>query len=130
MKNSIGSKSRFLTGVIFLSLILSGSNGCTKTSTYMTGTTPTPSATAGPGTNAVFIQGMLFSPATISVSAGTTITWTNKDAVTHTVTSNSGAFNSGNIAPNGTWAFTFAVPGTYNYACTIHSSMTGTVVVN
>jgi plastocyanin len=130
MKNSIGSKRRFLTGVIFITLILSGSSGCTKTTADMTGTTPAPSGTGGPGTNAVFIQGMSYSPATISVSAGTTITWTNKDAVAHTVTSSSGAFDSGSIAPNGTWTFKFTAAGTYNYICTFHSSMAGTVMVN
>ena len=96
----------------------------------MTGLTPAPGGTGSPATNEVFIQGMSFSPATISVAAGTTITWTNKDAVAHTVTSSTGAFDSGSIAANGTWSFTFTVAGTYNYACSFHPSMTGKVVVN
>ncbi|MDP4222050.1 MAG: cupredoxin family copper-binding protein [Bacteroidota bacterium] len=84
----------------------------------------------GPGTNEVWIQGMAFSPASITVTAGTTITWTNKDAVVHTVTSDTNLFDSGSVSTNGTFSHTFATSGTYPYHCTIHPSMTATVVVN
>jgi plastocyanin len=82
--------------------------------------------------NEVFIQGMAFNPATITVSVGTTITWTNKDPNTHTVTSTiaPSAFDSGAISSNGIWTKTFTAPGTYNYACTIHPTMTARVIVN
>jgi len=65
-----------------------------------------------PSSNEIIIQGMAFSPAEMSVAVGTTVTWTNKDAVAHTVTSGapgavSGQFDSGNISPNGN--FTFSV---------------------
>ena len=86
--------------------------------------------TGGPGVNEVFIQSFAFSPSTITVAAGTTITWTNKDAATHTVTSNSGIFDSGSLGTDATYSHTFATAGTFPYHCKIHTSMTASVVVN
>lgn len=130
MKNSIISKARFLIGAAFLTVILSLSNGCSKSSmANMTGTNGTGGTTSTQGANDVFIQGMSFSPATISVTAGTTVTWTNNDAVTHNVTSSPALFSSGSMSHGATYSFTFANAGTFNYSCTIHPSMTGTVVV-
>ena len=90
----------------------------------------------GPGANAVFMQSSAFNPTTLTVTAGATVTWTNQDAITHTVTCSSGpgsAFNSG-VAPGATFQHTFAVAGTYEYYCQIHgapgSGMHGTVVAN
>ncbi len=77
----------------------------------------------------VAIQGFSFDPATVTIDAGDCVTWTNKDSVTHTVTSDEGVFDSGNLSKGGTFEFTFVEPGTYNYHCEIHPSMTGTVVV-
>jgi plastocyanin len=83
-----------------------------------------------PGTNEVFIRGMAFVPNTITVAAGTTITWTNKDAITHDVTSGTGLFTSGPLANGATFSFTFATAGNYSYYCSIHPTMVGTVTVN
>lgn len=83
-----------------------------------------------PPANEVYIQGSAFNPASITVAANTNIKWTNKDGMTHTVTSNTGVFNSGNMLVNGTFSFTFTTPGTYAYRCTLHPAMTGTVIVN
>ncbi len=88
------------------------------------------SSSSAPPANQVFIQGMAFSPATLTVSVGTTVKWTNKDAVTHTVTSDSGVFDSGNKANGETFSFMFMTAGTYSYHCTIHPSMTAKIVVN
>lgn len=118
MKNSSGSKSRILTGFALLFTVLIITNSCTKSSDM-------------PGANEVFMQGMAFTPSTITVNAGTTITWTNNDAVSHTVTSNTaGVFSSGTLSPNETFSNLFNTPGTFPYKCTIHSTMTGTVKVN
>jgi plastocyanin len=130
MKKLISSKSRFLIGITLLIATLSISNSCTKSSDSMSPTVTPGTKTTGPGTNEVWIQGMAFSPSTITVNAGTTITWTNKDAVSHTVTSSSGLFNSGNISTNVTYSFKFSTAGSYSYYCAIHPSMTATVVVN
>lgn len=82
----------------------------------------------GPGENEVWMENIEFNPETITVSTGTTVTWTNNDDVAHTVT-REGMFDSGNIAAGGTFSFTFDEAGTYDYVCTIHPAMTGTVIV-
>jgi len=134
MKNLIGSKSRLLLGITILIAILSISNSCSKSSynsmTGITGGTGGTGSTGGPGVNEVFIQSFAFSPSTITVAAGTTITWTNKDAVAHTVTSTSGLFDSGSVGTNGIYSHTFSAAGTFAYYCKVHPSMTASVVVN
>ena len=131
MKKTLSLKSRLLTGTALLFAILFISNSCNKSSyNNMYGTTGSPSGgSSGPGVNAVFIQGMAYNPATITVSANTTITWTNKDAVGHTVTSDSGLFDSGTIGTNGTYSYTFASAGTFTYHCKVHPTMTASVIV-
>jgi len=84
---------------------------------------------SAPGINEVWIQGSAFTPATITVSAGTTIKWTNKDGMSHTVTSTTALFDSGTIGNNGTYSHQFNTIGTFPYYCTIHTYMTATVVV-
>ena len=133
MKNLNSTKNRFLAVISLLFATIMILNSCNKSSyNSMTGTGNTGGAggSGGPGANEVFIQGMAFNPATIAVTAGTTITWTNKDAVAHTVTSNPALFNSGSIASNGTFSYTFATAGTFSYYCTIHPTMTASVKVN
>jgi plastocyanin len=120
MKKIIGSKSRLLISICLLIAFLNLLNSCSKSSS--TGGT-------NQGANEVFIQGMAFSPSTITVTAGTTVTWTNKDGVAHTVTS-SGSFDSKSINPNGTYSHLFSTAGTFPYICTIHPTMTATVIVN
>jgi plastocyanin len=72
---------------------------------------------------------MAFNPASVSVTAGTTITWTNKDAIGHTVTSDTGLFDSGTVAASGTYQYTFSTAGTFSYHCKIHPGMTASVTV-
>jgi plastocyanin len=132
MKKLIISQRRVISGTFILLVVLAVSGSCKKSTYDMTGTGPGTGGSGGPGLNEVFIQGMAFNPATITVSVGTTITWTNKDPNTHTVTSTiaPSAFDSGAISSNGIWTKTFTAPGTYNYACTIHPTMTARVIVN
>jgi plastocyanin len=82
------------------------------------------------GANEVYIQGMAFSPATLTITAGTTVKWNNKDAVAHTVTSDSTLFDSGIISANGIYTYTFAKEGTYFYHCELHANMKAKVIVN
>lgn len=70
-----------------------------------------------------------FVPQTVTVTVGSIVTWTNKDAVSHTVSSDSLAFDSGTLAPKASFTFTFSAPGTYQYHCNIHVWMKGTIVV-
>lgn len=80
-------------------------------------------------TNTVEIRNYSFQPASLTVPAGTTVTWINYDAVAHTVTASDGSFDSGDILSGGRFMFTFANPGTYAYGCRIHPNMQGTIQV-
>jgi plastocyanin len=82
----------------------------------------------------VVMKNTTFQPGEITVSAGTTVTWTNEDPTAHTVTSGTrdnptGLFDSGNVGSGQSFSFTFDQPGTYNYFCRIHAGMKGTVIV-
>jgi plastocyanin len=80
--------------------------------------------------DAVTIANFAFDPATLTVKAGTTVTWTNTDSATHTVAWGDGTPASGPLSAGGsTYARTFDTPGTFAYRCGIHASMTGTIVV-
>jgi plastocyanin len=70
-----------------------------------------------------------FAPDDLNVSAGTTVTWKNTDAVAHTSTSDAAGWDSGVVNPGGQFSTTFQTPGTYHYHCAIHPGMVGTVVV-
>jgi plastocyanin len=96
--------------------------------------TPTMAATQEPTStpsqqNSVSIENFSFNPAEITTQAGTEVTWTNNDSVTHTVVSDSNDFDSGNIDPGATFKHTFESAGTFSYHCKIHPSMTGKVIV-
>lgn len=122
MKNKLTSDRRTVVEIILLAAILAFAS-CSKDNTNNDKNTP------APGDNEVWIQGMAFHPSTITVSAGTAVKWTNKDNASHTVTSDTGLFDSGSIANSGTYSFTFDSAGTYQYHCTIHPNMTAKVVV-
>lgn len=82
------------------------------------------------GSQTVSIAGFAFSPAALSVTAGTTVTWTNQDSTTHTATADDGkAFDCKPIGAGASMSFTFATPGTYDYHCAIHPTMKGTITV-
>jgi plastocyanin len=103
---------------------------CKKDTSYSTPETQGTTGNSGmPGSNEVFIQGMNFNPSTITVSAGQSVTWTNKDNISHTVTSDSPMFDSGSLSNGGTFSFNFPNAGTYNYHCSFHPGMTAKVVV-
>ena len=71
-----------------------------------------------------------YDPIAIEVNSGTTATWTNDDFVAHTVTDIEGSFDSGFIQAGSTWSYTFEKSGEWDYLCTLHPWMTGTVSVN
>lgn len=79
--------------------------------------------------NTVIIREASFRPSSLTVPAGTTVTWINRDLVRHTVTSTEGLFDSGRLQSRGSFNYTFDEPGTYGYYCTIHPIMRGTIVV-
>ncbi|HKB88584.1 MAG TPA: cupredoxin family copper-binding protein [Patescibacteria group bacterium] len=79
--------------------------------------------------NTVIIQGNAFTPDALTVKVGTKITWTNNDSYAHTVTSNNGAFDSGNLASGQSFSFTFTKAGSYGYYCMVHPFMKAKIVV-
>lgn len=130
MKKMIGSGSRNFFGIIFLTVIIGMTGSCSESGDPMGDNGGNGGGDGTPGVNEVWIKGTAFGPSTITISAGTTITWTNKDAVAHTVTSDNGLFDSGNINGNSTYSRQFPTAGTYPYHCTPHPTMTATVIVN
>ena len=90
------------------------------------GGTTTPTA---PASGTVTMAGRAFSPASVSVRAGGTITFSNNDDRAHTVTARDGSFESGLLNAGGRWTRTFRTAGTFQYFCSIHTDMTGTVTV-
>ena len=78
----------------------------------------------------VKIDNFSFGPATITIPAGSTVTWTNHDDVPHVVTSDDNKmFKSKALDTDDHFSFTFTKPGTYNYYCAIHPKMTAKIVV-
>jgi plastocyanin len=117
-----------------------GSQATTPGMPGMSGMPAMPNATAGNGIsatapaapvagNAVNIDKFTFVPVTLTVPAGSTVTWTNQDEEPHTVVANDGSFHSPGMATQGTFSYTFANAGTFDYVCSIHPFMHATVVV-
>lgn len=80
--------------------------------------------------NTVTIKSFAFNPSTLTVSAGTTVTWTNEDPTIHTVTSDSGnELDSGQIPSGQSYSHKFNTSGTFSYHCSIHTSMKAQIVV-
>ncbi len=77
----------------------------------------------------VTIQNFQFAPDALTVPVGTTVTWTNRDEDTHTVTEANKRFSSKVLDPGQAFSYTFTAPGTYSYHCAIHPNMTATVIV-
>ena len=87
------------------------------------------SAQQKPETTEVKIDNFSFGPGTLTVPVGTTVTWTNRDDIPHTVVSTEGVFKSKVLDTDEKFSFTFSKPGTYPYFCSIHPKMTGKVIV-
>ncbi len=89
-------------------------------------------AVSGPARAAeteVKIDNFTFSPPKLTVKAGTTVTWRNEDDIPHAVASSAKLFRSKVMDTDDKYAFTFTTPGVYEYFCSLHPHMTGTIVV-
>lgn len=123
----------FQHAALFLVIIsiIAFTNGCSKNSDYGTSGNNNNNP---PASNQVILQGNAFSPSSMTVPVGTTVTWVNKDSYNHTVTSGAsrtpdGKFDSGNLGGNGTFSHKFDAAGTYNYYCKLHSNMSASITV-
>ena len=134
----------FLVALSTLVLLAACGSGSTTTgtgTTPTTGTTNTPAATATQAGNTQTVMiitdssgTFAFSPASLTIKAGTTVTWKNTTVSPHTVTSDDGnTFNSGTTNPiaaqSGTFSFTFTTAGTFAYHCEIHPFMKAKIIV-
>jgi plastocyanin len=110
-----------------LGILLLFAVSCSKDS----GSSITPPPVGGTASVSIVSTSAGFSPASLTVSSGTVVTWTNNDAsTTHTVTSNDGtSFNSGGLANGMSFSYTANAPGKFAYHCSIHPSMVGTLIV-
>jgi plastocyanin len=107
-----------------LALLLGGLAACVS-ERPATGPEPPPG-----GGSTVAIQNFAYVPPNLSVASGTSVTWTNQDDVSHTVSAEDGTtFDSGALAKGGTFQFTAGAPGTYTYFCRIHPFMKATLTV-
>ena len=131
-KSIIGNKPVRIAAAMLIILALAVS--CSKSSTGYNNNNN--GGGGGPGANEVWMQNTAFDPANRTVSAGATVTWTNKDGTNHTATSGSpgspnGIFDSGNMSQNATFTHTFSAAGTFPYYCRIHGAMMiGTITVH
>lgn len=122
-----------LVAALAASVVLAGcsaSRPTAGTSTSMPMASMSVTAPAAPvNGDQVNIDNFAFVPATLTVRAGSTVTWTNHDEEPHTVAASDGSFHSPGMGTGGTFSHTFATAGTFDYVCSIHPMMHGTVVV-
>jgi plastocyanin len=122
-----------LVAALAASVVLAGcsaSRPTAGTSTNMPMASMSVTAPAAPvNGDQVNIGNFAFVPATLTVRAGSTVTWTNHDEEPHTVVASDGSFHSPGLGTGGTFSHTFATAGTFDYVCSIHPMMHGTVVV-
>lgn len=112
--------------------------GCTQygAQSQPAATAPTQSVPAAAQNNpsqnqvSISIQNYAFSPASINISAGTTVTWTNLDSVPHSATADDSSFDTSTFGNGAQKSITFSKPGTYTYHCTVHPMMKGVIIVS
>jgi plastocyanin len=129
------SISRFIALVVVLVLMLAGAiyfaqrsdNNISSTNSDTTTSSGTDQEISG---GSITMTNMLFTPSQITVQKGAAVTWTNSDTVVHTVVADLGnGPDSGDIAPGSSYSYTFTDTGSYQYHCSLHPSMRGTIVV-
>jgi plastocyanin len=94
-----------------------------------TGYAAEPPAAANVQDGTIAIRNFMFSPMSLVVPVGTTVSWRNFDGEPHTIRSVDDAFRSGALDQNDSFSFKFDKPGTYKYVCSIHPQMVATIVV-
>ena len=119
---------RMLVALTLLAVVVTLAAGCGG-GTSSSGGGGSSSTGGQGGGNAVIIDNLAFSPATLNLKTGQQVTWTNKQDIAHTVTADGGAFDH-QMPPGATFSFTFDKAGSFPYHCTIHPSMTATIQVS
>lgn len=128
-------KTRYgiLTVCVFMLTMACIIAGCSSNSSNQsTAKSPTATQTLQSDMNGITIEKFAFNPPTLTVKPGTTVIWTNRDGVDHTIVSDPGSagqFKSEKLANGASYSFSFTQPGTFTYYCSIHPSMKGTIIV-
>jgi plastocyanin len=117
-----------LFGLLIVGLAVSAFVGCSKDSSNPSATSYSSTPQQTPP-NTIDMSGMAFSPVSMTITKGTTITWRNNDGLAHTSTSDTGVWDTGNIPAGSSKTTTFANAGTFAYHCAYHTMMTGTIIV-
>jgi plastocyanin len=123
-------RTTFVWGMLLIATTALFIVSCKDSSTNSYGTTTTPPPAGSPHT--VIMANMTFSPKSITVPKGTTVTWSNAETYSsHTATADTSTWDTGTVPGGASKAITFNTAGTYNYHCLYHGSMgmTGTVIV-
>lgn len=136
-------KSTLVWVIIIILIAIGGIWYINRNQTTSSTPTPTPQQTTTQKTNpitttsttnlveqkTIVIENLTFTPNTVTISAGSTVTWTNNDPMSHSVIGDNGGPKSTTLSNGQSYSYTFNTPGTYTYHCGIHPSMKGTVVV-
>jgi plastocyanin len=133
----MNDKLRAVSLVLILVLWATACGSPSVAPTSQPGVQPTSAPTSQPavqptsagGEVEVAITNFSFEPAQVSVPVGTTVKWTNKDNVPHTVTSATRDWDSGSLSIGQSFSHTFTQAGTFAYQCTVHPTMKGTITV-
>lgn len=119
-----------LTGLLFVMLALAGCTGDDMPDDGDGGASGTrPAGEDHSETHHISIEDFDFATQSLTITQGDTVVWTNNDGRPHTVASDDGSFDSGNLDDGATFEFTFDDAGTFAYHCGYHASMTGEIVV-
>ena len=131
--------------LVVSSIVLMSAIACGSSYSSAPAPSPSPSPTPAPGpvsapgssssavtipVGAATLASRAYTPDTVDVALGGTVTWTNTDSVAHTSTSDASGWDSGIVAPGGQFSVAFPTAGTFSYHCAIHPGMIGTVVVH
>ena len=122
-------KTKIISLALAMALGLFLLAGCGGSKSSNNSMNPTSSGNTPVMAASVSIVNFAFSPATVHLKVGGTVTWTNKHASPHTATDLGGSFDSGSLTTDQTFKHTFATAGTYTYHCTIHSTMANATIV-
>lgn len=127
-------KNLIILGVVILVVIggavfFAGSKQQVSTPTETQFEESSPGEESATSKNTVDVEGFAFAPTSLTIKAGESVTWTNKDSVGHSATADDDSFDTGVFSQGESESVTFDKPGTYSYHCTPHPNMKGTIIV-
>ncbi len=125
----VGITATLIAFILGLALVALGCGSNDQGAATTLVSSPTATTEGGTGATQVTMAGFAFDPATVTIGVGETVTWVNEDAARHNVVADNGEFSSDLFGQGESFSFTFQAPGTYPYHCSVHPSMTGTVIV-